>query len=581
MPARPPIRTLLPLLMLAAALLPAACVTAPPGPMDKVAPEVQVGHSLAGNFLAGRHAQAARDMDAAAAFISAALEKDPDRDDLVRRAMVLYAAGGHMETAVAMARRLTALNPDAPIANIMVAVDDMRAGRNAEVRARVAKMSGRGINAFLSPMLMAWAHAGDGDVAAALKALDPLGSRDGTRALYAIQAALVNDLGGRPAEAEAAYRKAETGPVGLSYRLVTLLGNLLEREGKPDAARAVYTKYLAEHADSTLLAQAMGRLDSGQSPAPILTAAADGMAEGLFDIAGSLRQQRARESALIFGRMALHLRPDFPTMQMLVAELLESDDRLEAANLVMEGIDPLSPFSWTARMRVARNLDSLDRTDEAIARLEAMAGERPDTSEPLVEMGDLLRGHDRWKEAVTAYDRAFARIGEPSKRHWSLLYARGMSLERSKQWPRAEQDFLKALEFEPEQPLILNYLGYSWIEKGKNLDQAQEMIRKAVSLRPNDGYIVDSLGWVLYQLGDWDGAVRELERAVELRPEDPVINDHLGDAYWRVGRQNEARFQWRRVLTLEPEPDQVGKVKAKLDQGLAKDDGVRPGGAGS
>ncbi len=152
-----------------------------------------------------------------------------------------------------------------------------------------------------------------------------------------------------------------------------------------------------------------------------------------------------------------------------------------------------------------------------------------------------------------------------------MLYARGISLERAKQWSRAEADFLNALDFKPEQPYVLNYLGYSWIEKGTHIDRALEMIRKAANLRPNDGYIIDSLGWGHYKLGNFDNAVRQLERAVELRPQDPIINDHLGDAYWRVGRQREADFQWRRALSLDPKDEMSAKLRLKLKQGLAED----------
>ncbi|MEO1065674.1 MAG: tetratricopeptide repeat protein, partial [Actinomycetota bacterium] len=176
------------------------------------------------------------------------------------------------------------------------------------------------------------------------------------------------------------------------------------------------------------------------------------------------------------------------------------------------------------------------------------------------QIGNLLRGRERFVEAAEAYDRALDRIGEDlDQRHWSLLYARGIALERSKQWPRAETDFLRALELEPEQPYVLNYLGYSWVEQGVNIDRAREMIERAVEQRPNDGYIVDSLGWVFYRLGQYEDAVVNLERAVELRPQDPTINDHLGDAYWKVGRYAEARFQWSRALSLDPEEKDISK----------------------
>jgi Flp pilus assembly protein TadD len=216
----------------------------------------------------------------------------------------------------------------------------------------------------------------------------------------------------------------------------------------------------------------------------------------------------------------------------------------------------------------------MDRSNESQAMLREIAAEHPDDPDPLSELGDILRRREKYVEAVAAYDQAIARIGALQPRHWRLLYARGIALERSKQWPRAEADFLQALEFEPDEPFVLNYLGYSWVEQGKNLDKAEEMIRKAVELRPSDGYIVDSLGWVLYRLGRHEEAVVHLERAAELKPEDPVINDHLGDAYWAVGRQREARYQWQTALASDPEPELKTAIEQKLEQRLPREASV-------
>jgi Flp pilus assembly protein TadD len=213
----------------------------------------------------------------------------------------------------------------------------------------------------------------------------------------------------------------------------------------------------------------------------------------------------------------------------------------------------------------------MERFEDAEAMLRKIVAEHPDDPDPLDELGDILRRREKFAEAVEAYDQAVARIGPLQPRHWRLLYARGIALERSKQWPRAEADFLQALTFEPDQPLVLNYLGYSWVEQGQNLDKAEAMIRKAVELRPNDGYIVDSLGWVLFRLGRHDEAVVHLERAVELKPEDPVINDHLGDAYWAVGRQREARYQWMTALASKPEPELKTAIEQKLEGGLPRE----------
>jgi tetratricopeptide (TPR) repeat protein len=274
---------------------------------------------------------------------------------------------------------------------------------------------------------------------------------------------------------------------------------------------------------------------------------------------------------MVLGRLALYLKPNFPVMQILLGDILEADNRLEPALDVYTAIDKKSPFSWSARLRAGALLDRLGRTDDAVKILRDMARENAGEDGPLVNLGDILRGRERFKEAVEAYDEAIKRLPVLDKRHWTLLYARGIALERSNQWLRAETDFQKALEFEPNQPYVLNYLGYTWIERRKNLDQAQEMIRQAVKLRPNDGYIVDSLGWGYYQLGNFENAVKELERAVELRPQDPVINDHLGDAYWKVGRHREATFQWNRSLSLNPEADLIPKIRKKLKDGLVEE----------
>ncbi len=191
----------------------------------------------------------------------------------------------------------------------------------------------------------------------------------------------------------------------------------------------------------------------------------------------------------------------------------------------------------------------------------------------LLALGNALRGTKAFDKAATRYTQAINLIERPTKEHWNYFYARGVCYERLGRWSEAEVDFKKSLELDPDQPLVLNYLGYSWVDQNMNLAEAMELIRKAVRLKPNDGYFVDSLGWAYYRQNKFKQAVQYLERAVELRPEDPVINDHLGDAYWRVGRKLEARYQWDQALTLEPEDKEIPKIKAKLLKGLAPVDG--------
>ncbi|RMD65363.1 MAG: tetratricopeptide repeat protein [Alphaproteobacteria bacterium] len=426
----------------------------------------------------------------------------------------------------------------------------------------------RGVSAITRPLLRAWAAAMRGDTEAALERVAPLKNRAGFGVLYSLHAALIDDLAGRSEAARQAYDAALEAATQPSLRLTWLVGNFFERSGARERAIEVYRDFLARDPDSVLIARALRRAEAGETPAPVITDARAGMAESLFNLASLLSRERAEEIAMIHVHMALRLRPDFMVARILLAEILQGQGRGEKAIAVYRELPSDSPFAWTVGLRVADELERLDRVEEAIAEYERLAAARPDRYEPLLRLGNLLRNRERFAEAVDAYDRAAARIGTPQRRHWTLFYFRGIALERLSQWERAERDFLLALELEPEQPFVMNYLAYSWVEKKLHLDKAKSMLVRAVELRPDDGYIVDSLGWVYYRLGEYDKGVQYLERAVELRPQDPVINDHLGDAYWRVGRRHEARFQWRRALSLDPEEDVAEKIRAKLQRGL-------------
>jgi tetratricopeptide (TPR) repeat protein len=569
-----------------------------PAPLLADKHHIKPGNSLSGNYLAGRHAQARRDLSAAADFLGAALKQSPDVPDLLRRTFILLAAEGRINEAAILARRLVDADVKAPVADLTLALVDINKGRYAAAEARLKDMPADGLSGFVAPVLRAWSLMGMKKSRQALKLLASGapgkaagGAKEGskgktrdkaTKILHALHAALMNELLGRNAEAEKLYLSVNENPANLSLRVVQLLGALYERTGKTEKAQALYDGFLKAQPGTQFLDEALKRLKSGKRGSLKTYSVRDGAAEVLFGIAGSLRQRNLQETAMVLGRLALYLKPRFPAMQILLGDTMETANRLEPALDIYSSIDRQSSFSWPARLRIASVLDRLERTEDAISHLNKMADDRKANPAPLISLGDILRGHERFEEAAKAYDQALARIKNPEPRHWNLLYARGIALERSKQWPRAEADFLSALKFKPEQPYVLNYLGYSWIDKGLYLDRAQGMIDKAAKLRPNDGYIIDSLGWVHYRLGRFDEATRELERAVELRPEDPIINDHLGDAYWRVGRKREAAFKWNRSLTLDPEKDLISEINRKLKTGLGDDNETakKPGDEG-
>ena len=467
-------------------------------------------------------------------------------------------------------RRIVALDRNAGLAQIVLLLQEVKGGDFAAALQRARALPSDGAQRLSAPLLIAWCEVGMQHRAPALQALDALNDVRGVQTLRDLHAAMIADYADRIGEADEAYKKLLAGQAQPTWRAVEVAGNFYERHQRSEEARRLYEALAASDQGVAVVNPALQRIARGEVPPRIIASPQDGMAEALFDLASILDQRETLDASLIYARLALDLRPNFPLAQMLVAEIEEDQKHTAEALAVYRGIDGQSTLAWTARLRAALALDALERTDEAAGELKRMAAERPQDPEPLVELGDILRARSRFGDAVSAYDQAIARVEHPEPRHWRLYYSRAVALERSGQWPRAEADLRRALELQPEQPLVLNYLGYSWIDKGQNLEPALKMIQRAVELRPNDGYIVDSLGWAYYRLGDFGNATEILEHAIELLPEDPTVNDHLGDAYWQSGRVAEARFQWRRALQFKPEADEIKTIETKLDRGPAK-----------
>ncbi len=557
-------------ILLCAILMTACASEGGAAPVPAGEQRASAGSTLSGNYLAARHAQAARSDNVAADFLLAALSKSPNDPFLLQRAHNALLSDGRVAEAAKLAARMPAADQAGDLPAVTRAVDAIKSGRYGEV---ASLLKADGPSQTLAVLLRAWSLQGMGRTGQALAALKAVKPEETGASLYHLHAALLNDAAGRKTDAATEARAAVQGEGVPPVRSVQLVGAVLVRAGAADEAKALYARAMEGYGaeDTGSIAELLQALPATADPAkPVMASAADGAAEALFQASGALAQKEARDQALMLGKLGLYLKPNFPFLQMFVAELLDAAGRPADANRVYAGIDRTSPLAWQARLSRAENLNRMDRFAEAEKELRAMAAERPEDPHALLLLGDMLRQRERFVEAVPVYDQAIA-LKEPlPQRYWRVLYARGIALERAKQWERAEGDFLRALEMEPDQPLVLNYLGYSWVEQGEHLDEAQDMIRRAVELRPNDGFIVDSLGWVYYRLGKNAEAVVQLERAVELQPEDPVINDHLGDAYLAVGRQREAHFQWRAALALDPEPGLKAELERKL-QGVIRE----------
>lgn len=543
-------------------LLLAACATpeveiAPPSKVPPSAAASAFGDSGAGAYLAGRAAQGRHDLSLASLYLLRALKSDPENVELLQRATIALSLEGRIGEAASLAERLESFDEEATAPVMLLTERKVKQGDWDGALKIAEKLPPRGINNFLLPLVKAWAAAGKQNYDAGLEALNALDPKQGLGTLRDFNIGLINDLAGRNDAAEAAYKATLTAPAGRTLRTIEVVGNFLHRSGRDEEARILGSGLYREHPDLPPLTIGVHR---------DIANASDGLAEAFFAAAGTVRAANAPEVSLLFTRLALDLRPNFDLALLMEGDLLTSLGQAKLSNEAYAGLPDSSVVYPTAQLRAARNLEELGQTDEAARLLEGMVERHITPLDSLLALGDLHRRQRRWQDAVHAYDRALPLLQGNVQNEWPVLYARGVALERSNQWPRAEADFLHALDIQPNEPEVLNYLGYSWVEQGTNLPRATQMIEKAASMRPDDGFIADSLGWAFYRAGRYGQAVETLQRAVALVPGDATINDHLGDALWRAGRQEEARFQWQHALLSAPDPDLKAHLDAKLYQ---------------
>lgn len=524
--------------------------------------------SSAGNYLAARHAERERDHDSAARFLERALEQEPGNFELLLRTHAALVNRGAIDEAVTAAKRIVETSSANAAANLTLAVDAVRGGRWDDAASLLTEVPLQGINRLLIPLLRGWIDAARGRENA-LDQLKPLTELPDLKTIVDFHSALILDRLGRAEAAEEVFRGLVGSDGRSPPRVVEAVVAFFSGKGRRDEAREVLERARANYPDVMSLESAQAALDSAR-PTPFLADARAGFAAALFDVATAVRGEGDGSFSMPYARLALALTPEDPAALLLVGDILDQQKRTEEANGFFARIQSSSSLGWSARLRMAENMHQLGKTPEAVTLLEQMSDERRDRVDALMTLGALKRVQEKFAEAAAVYDRAVERIGTPEKRHWSLFYARAISLERSKQWPRAEADFKKALELQPEQPDVLNYLAYSWVDQGfsEHYDTALKMLERAVELRPNSGHIIDSLAWAKYKLGRYAEAVPLLERAVELLPQEAVLLDHLGDAYWKVGRFAEARYQWQRALDSKPEADLKPQLEKKLREGL-------------
>jgi tetratricopeptide (TPR) repeat protein len=533
----------------------------------------------AGPYLAARLAGAESDYAVAAEYYARALAADPGNTMLIENAAISELARGSVADGLKLARQFDETGGKSQIADLLILAD---LAQNEDYAAAVSELvRGRSAGQLVDGLYRAWAFLGMGQMSEAAAEFDKVSAVGGLKSfgLYhkALALASVGDFEG----ADAIFAGADGGPLRATRHGILAHAQILSQLERDADAIALLNTAFGPEGDPAVRALRT-RLEAGETvPFTLVSGPKDGIAEVFYTVASALGSENTDVNTLAYARVAEYLAPKDADAVLLVASILEGQGQHALASTEFDKIGSDDPAYLQAELGRAGALVASGQTDAAIEVLRRLAKDHPDRIEVWNTLGDTLRREERFEEAAGAYDEAIARISAEPEVYWSLYFARGICKERAKNWTGAEVDFKKALELYPDQPSVLNYLGYSYIDRNENLDDALKMIEKAAAERPDDGAIIDSLGWGLYRLGRYDEAVTQMEHAVELMPVDAVVNDHLGDVYWAVGRTREAEFQWRRALSfaedsMDADPDRIRrKLAVGLDKVLAEE-GAKP-----
>ena len=540
---------------------------------------------VAGPYLAGRVASIQSDYAAAAEYFSRSLQADPANTAIMENAILAEIGAGEFDKALTISKGLSDAGVKSSLADLTVLTSLAKQGQFDAAIAELDK--GRTSGPLVDGLFRAWALAGRGQMSDATAAFDKVAAQNGLGSFgqfhKALSLALVGDFEG----ANKIFSGEAAGPLHATRRsLIAQTEVLSQLERDKDAVELIDKTFGPDSGDATVKALRADLVAGKTVPFDLIGNAQDGLAEMFYSVASALAEQAQTDAktspadALLYARAAIYLRPDLAEAVLLAADSLEKQGQHDLAITTYQLIQPASRSYVTAELGRADSLVAAGRADAAVEALRQLAQANPGLVEVWAALGDTLRRQQSFTDAAAAYDKALALVDKPERGHWVIYYARGICNEREKHWDRAEPDFRKALELLPDQPQVLNYLGYSYLEKKINLDEAMSMIERAAKAEPNDGAIADSLGWALYRLGRYPEAELQMEKAIGLMSADSVVNDHLGDVYWAVGRKREAEFQWRRALSFKPDSeDDAKRIRRKLEVGLdavLKEEGAEP-----
>ena len=556
-----------------------ACVT--PAPPDNVI----------GDYLSARLAAGSNEVDEAALAYSKAQQKAPGSPDIRRNAFYFRLAAGDYEQAIALAESLRKIENanDGGLASAVLAARAIKQARFVEAKQLIAAARSGGFPVPAANLIEVWAIAGARGEAAALEKLRAIPGEE-YRGFYPLHAALLAQNMGRAEDARSAYQLAVMAFSGSAE--MEAYGAFLESQGDDSETREYYELLAGQDGYARFAGLAgLARLDSGEQLRTMqYTSPSTGASIALYSLASGVlqdvyRRRAAAEDAgfrigeadynisLAMARLALYLDPTFDDARRFIGSILNLYGDHENAIAALSLVRPSSPYFEQAQIEIAGAREAMGETDAAISTLQKTIRTHPESKDARLTLAALYASKDRHKETAAIMDEVIADLpDDPRPTAWRYYITRAAALIEVDEWKRAEADLERAVEIAPDEATALNYLGYSWAERGENLEKAFDLIERAVALEPTSGAIIDSLGWAHYQLGNYNDAVKHLERAASLEPSDPTITDHLGDVYWRLGRSLEARYQWQRVLELEPGAELRDAIKDKIIRGLAPRD---------
>lgn len=559
-------------------LLGSACATVtesnvapPPSSLYSEYKYSDIDKSFYAPFLAATEAHHSERHGTSASYYLQALNIDPDSKFVADRAFFQLLFAGRMDEAAIVAGKINASSGgvDDELVRLVHTLKAFKEGDWAAVHERLNRKMNTGFGYILTPLIEAWTFGAEGNAEGSLVALTRLMSDKRLSVIANEHYAYILDYMGLQDKAFARYQEIISQEPPASLQPMVAYAYLLYRSGDVDGAREFLSEQAERFQNHAFILREGARIMAGSRPTHKANSPAGALSMVFYRLANEFSEGGSDQTAVVYMRIASYLAPEIPDIYFSLGTLLSKMEKTDAAASAYNSVPPSSMLRKAADIRRIEVLKSGGRVHEAEDLVRDALMEEPENFDMLISMADILQRQEKFADSLEFYDKAISKIRKPRETDWYVYFARGVSYERTGNWPLAEKDMLVALKLSNDQPSVLNYLGYSWIDKGENIEKATEMIQKAVEARPDDGFIVDSLGWVYFLTGDYDKAVETLERAVRLEPDDPTISDHLGDAYWRVGRKVEARYQWKHALNGKLKPDERKAIEEKILNGIS------------